>query len=130
MTKAIFPPGIPDKATQFLESTEGFPTGFPSRLTVHHYLFRTEIRLLGLSYRQVHRYRTGPSSDPGTLQPQGSAAAIMVGLITPFIWAGIIALIISIILAFLMARSVYHPIHGCPGRLRILHRGIMTKWCR
>lgn len=43
-------------------------------------------------------------------EPRSSLAAVMAGLITPFIWAGIIALAISLVLAFLLARSVYFPI--------------------
>jgi HAMP domain-containing protein len=43
-------------------------------------------------------------------EPRSSVALIMAGLINPFIWAGIIALAISLLLAFLVARSVYRPI--------------------
>jgi two-component system, OmpR family, sensor kinase len=43
-------------------------------------------------------------------QPQGNMAAILAGVISPFIWAGLIALVISLVLAFFMARSVYQPI--------------------
>jgi two-component system OmpR family sensor kinase len=43
-------------------------------------------------------------------QKQTGAAAILAGLLGPFIWAGIIALLISILLAFLVARSVYRPV--------------------
>jgi len=44
-------------------------------------------------------------------QPQSSVAFIAFSLLVPFIWAGIIALLISLLLAYLMARSVYRPIH-------------------
>lgn len=53
------------------------------------------------------------STRPQTLvlcQPQGSLAIILAGVIGPFIWAGLIALIISLVLAFFMARSVYLPV--------------------
>jgi signal transduction histidine kinase len=43
-------------------------------------------------------------------QPRGSVALIMAGVIRPFIWVGILALAVSLILAFLLARSVYQPI--------------------
>lgn len=43
-------------------------------------------------------------------EPRGSVAALLASLIVPFVWAGIIALVISLLLAFLLARSVYHPI--------------------
>lgn len=43
-------------------------------------------------------------------QPRGTVAVILAGIINPFIWAGIIALIISLVLAVFMARSVYRPI--------------------
>jgi two-component system, OmpR family, sensor kinase len=52
-------------------------------------------------------------SRPQTLvlcQPQSSMTSILTGLISPFIWAAVIALLVSLLLAFWMARSVYRPI--------------------
>ncbi len=43
-------------------------------------------------------------------QPRSDLAFVIVGVINPFIWAGIIALLISLALAFFLARSVYRPI--------------------
>jgi two-component system, OmpR family, sensor kinase len=43
-------------------------------------------------------------------QKQGGTASILASLFWPFIWAGIIALFVSIIAAFFIARSVYKPI--------------------
>ena len=43
-------------------------------------------------------------------QKQSGTFLILAGFLRPFIWAGIIALVVSILLAFLVARSVYHPI--------------------
>jgi two-component system, OmpR family, sensor kinase len=43
-------------------------------------------------------------------QKQTKTGVILAGLLRPFIWAGIIALLVSILLAFLVARSVYYPV--------------------
>ena len=43
-------------------------------------------------------------------QPRGSGALILAGLISPFLWSGFIAFAVSILLAFFVARSVYHPV--------------------
>lgn len=56
-------------------------------------------------------------------QPRSSIVAIMTGLITPFIWAGIIALVISLLLAFFVARSVYKPINQLSKAAANISRG-------
>jgi two-component system, OmpR family, sensor kinase len=43
-------------------------------------------------------------------EPRGSVATIMAGVVRPFILAGILALAVSLILGFLMARSIYQPV--------------------
>ena len=43
-------------------------------------------------------------------QLRSDLAFVVAGVINPFIWAGIIALVISLVLAFFLARSVYRPI--------------------
>ena len=63
-------------------------------------------------------YSIGRIADPSNpraqtlilCQPQSNVAAILAGIVSPFIWAGVIALLISLILAYFMARSVYQPI--------------------
>ncbi len=42
--------------------------------------------------------------------PRSSAATIWAGLIKPFFWAGLISLVVSIVLAILLARSIFKPI--------------------
>jgi signal transduction histidine kinase len=42
--------------------------------------------------------------------PRSSAATIWASLIRPFFWAGLISLIVSILLAILLARSIFKPI--------------------
>ena len=56
-------------------------------------------------------------------EPRSSVALIMAGLINPFIWAGIIALAISLLLAFLVARSVYHPIQSLSRAAKSIAQG-------
>ena len=43
-------------------------------------------------------------------QPMSDLTFALAGELTPFIWAGIIALLISLVLAFFLARSMYRPI--------------------
>jgi two-component system OmpR family sensor kinase len=91
------------------------PQGFPHGLTQQaHGLFTTAS---GAKY-VYSAYPLGRALDPLInrpetvilCQPRSSVLAIMTGLINPFIWAGLIALAISLLLAFLVARSVYKPI--------------------
>ena len=42
--------------------------------------------------------------------PRSSPLAIWAGTISPFLWAGLTALVISIVVAILVARSVYKPV--------------------
>lgn len=42
--------------------------------------------------------------------PRKGVLALWAGLIRPFLWAGLIGLSISVVIAVFMARSVYHPI--------------------
>jgi signal transduction histidine kinase len=42
--------------------------------------------------------------------PRGEAGAILATLVRPLLLAGLIALVISVVIAFLMARSIYRPI--------------------
>ena len=42
--------------------------------------------------------------------PRGQPVAILLSLVRPFLYAGIIALAVSIVIAFLMARSIYRPV--------------------
>ncbi|UCH42175.1 MAG: HAMP domain-containing histidine kinase [Dehalococcoidales bacterium] len=42
--------------------------------------------------------------------PRSSILTLWLGLIRPFLWAGLIAFCISVVIAFLVARSVYRPI--------------------
>ncbi|MFC2069808.1 sensor histidine kinase [Chloroflexota bacterium] len=43
--------------------------------------------------------------------PRGRPMVIMAGLLIPFLWAGLVALVISIGIAILLANSVYRPVH-------------------
>lgn len=45
-------------------------------------------------------------------QPRSNLAFVVSGLINPFFWSGIIALVISLIMAFFLARSVSRPIQA------------------
>jgi two-component system, OmpR family, sensor kinase len=45
-------------------------------------------------------------------QPRSNLAFVVSGLINPFFWSGIIALIISLVMAFFLARSVSRPIQA------------------
>jgi len=42
--------------------------------------------------------------------PRGGALAIWASLVRPFLYAGLIALVVSVIVAIFLARSVYHPV--------------------
>jgi len=42
--------------------------------------------------------------------PRSSILTLWLGLIRPFMWAGLIAFCISVVIAFLVARSVYRPV--------------------
>ena len=55
----------------------------------------------------------GPSTPPETLVlaiPRREALAIWADFAKPFLWAGLVALAVSILIAILLARSVYVPI--------------------
>ena len=56
-------------------------------------------------------------------QPRSSILAILAGLTMPFIWAGVIALSVSLLLAFLVARSVYRPIRALSAAAENISRG-------
>ncbi|HEY77493.1 MAG TPA: HAMP domain-containing histidine kinase [Dehalococcoidia bacterium] len=55
--------------------------------------------------------------------PQTGSVAILASLFRPFLLAGIAALVISLILAFLFARSVYRPLKQVTGAARRIARG-------
>ena len=42
--------------------------------------------------------------------PRGGVLALWASLVRPFFWAGLIALSVSLVIAFVLARSVYRPI--------------------
>jgi signal transduction histidine kinase len=42
--------------------------------------------------------------------PRGQALVILISLVHPFLFAGLIALVVSIIIAFFLARSIYRPV--------------------
>lgn len=66
------------------------------------------------------------ASRPVTLvlaQPRGSIAPILAGVINPFIWAGVISLAISLVLAFFLARSVYKPVQRLSRAAEAIARG-------
>ncbi len=44
--------------------------------------------------------------------PRTGAIAVIAELFTPFLLAGLIALVVSLIIAIFLARSIYHPING------------------
>ncbi|MBU2536536.1 MAG: HAMP domain-containing histidine kinase, partial [Chloroflexi bacterium] len=62
--------------------------------------------------------RPSGASDPQRIETlvlsvlRTKAAAIMAGLFSPFLIAGLIALSISLIIAIIFARSIYRPIHN------------------
>ncbi|MBN1188696.1 MAG: HAMP domain-containing histidine kinase [Dehalococcoidales bacterium] len=101
-------PGGPDEN---LAATEGIPHGISQPV---HGTFSTDDG-------QVYIYSAYPLgrvidtllSRPQTLvlcQPRSSLATILAGLVGPFIWSAVIALLISLLLAYFMSRSVYRPI--------------------
>jgi two-component system OmpR family sensor kinase len=55
--------------------------------------------------------------------PQAGSVAILASLFRPFLLAGIVALVISLILAFLFARSVYRPLKQVTGAAQRIARG-------
>lgn len=55
--------------------------------------------------------------------PRSGAFAIWASLIRPFFWAGLIALGISVIIAFFLARSVYRPIQRVTGAAEAIAQG-------
>ncbi len=101
----------PDLSTRQLRITEALPHG----------IAQPEHGVFTLSTRQKFVYAAYPlvkTADPqyspiNTLvlcQPRSSSMVVFAGLITPFFWSGLIALGVSILLAFFVARSVYRPI--------------------
>ncbi len=55
--------------------------------------------------------------------PQTGSVAILASLFRPFLLAGIIALVLSLIIAFLFARSVYHPLNRVSNAAQGVARG-------
>jgi len=55
--------------------------------------------------------------------PRARPIAIMVGLFAPFLWAGLIALVISIGIAILIANSAYHPVRQVTEAVDIIAGG-------
>ncbi|MFC1920582.1 sensor histidine kinase [Chloroflexota bacterium] len=63
------------------------------------------------SVRRLFNYQIQSKFDTMILAvPRGKPIAIMAGLLIPFIWAGLITLVISIGIAVLLANSFYRPI--------------------
>ena len=101
----------PDNKGQPLEVLSGFPHGI-SQPT--HGVFTTTS---GQKF-VYSAYPLGKSGEtilprPQTMvlcQPQNDLMFVVAGVINPFIRAGIVALLISLILAFFLSRSVYRPI--------------------
>jgi signal transduction histidine kinase len=101
----------PAVTSQPLTSANGFPHGISQAA---HGTFST---LSGQTF-VYSAYPLGRVTDPLVsraqtvvlCQPQSSVAILMAGVIGPFIWAGIITLIIALAVAFYLARSFYHPI--------------------
>ena len=101
----------PIPSAQTLSAADGFPHGISQPA---HGIFTTST---GQKFI-YSAYPLGKAMDtllPRTqtlvlCQPRGTVATILAGIINPFIWAGVIALLASLILAIFMARSVYRPI--------------------
>lgn len=55
--------------------------------------------------------------------PRSGALAIWSGLARPFFWAGVIAFVVSLVIAMLLARSVYRPIQMVAKATREMARG-------
>ncbi len=103
----------PVPSAQTLSAPDGFPHGISQPA---HGIFTTST---GQKFI-YSAYPLGKAMDmllPRTqtlvlCQPRGTVATILAGIINPFIWAGVIALLASMILAIFMARSVYRPIQS------------------
>jgi len=91
------------------------PSGLPHALTqATHGIFTTST---GQDF-VYSAYPLGKAVDTVLPRPQtmilcqlrSDLAFVIAGVIAPFVWAGIIVLLISLVLAFFLARSVYRPI--------------------
>lgn len=100
----------PDNTSQQLNVPGGLPHGFTQDA---HGVFTASG---GQNFVYVAFTLGRTAQQPGQIenvvlcQPQVGVGVILAGVITPFIWAGIIALAVSLLLAFLVARSVYRPV--------------------
>lgn len=101
----------PDNVTLDLSIPNGFPHGF-SQASHGTFTTSTGQNFIFSAYPLIRMIDPqSPKTETVILcQPQSSMAAILGGVVRPFVWAGLIALVISLVLAFLMARSVYRPI--------------------
>lgn len=94
-----------------LSAADGFPHSISQ--PAHGTFTTTSGQQFVYSAYPLGRLPSLQSNRPVTLvlsQPRGSIAPILAGVINPFIWAGLIALAISLVLAFFLARSVYKPV--------------------
>ncbi len=55
--------------------------------------------------------------------PRGKPMVILAGLLIPFLWAGAIALIISIVIAIILANSFYRPIRRVTDAVDVIAEG-------
>ncbi len=101
----------PENSNQSLDVPGGFPHGISQ---ASHGLF-TNSSGQEFVYSAYPLGRTAETviPRPQTLvlcQLRGNIKSVMAGLINPFIWAGIIALVVSLGLAFILYRSIYRPV--------------------
>ncbi len=114
----------PNGSAQVLDVPGGLPHGISQ--ATHGIFTTTSGQQFVYSAYPLARTADTVLPRPQTLvlsQPRSDVGTVLSGLVWPFIWAAIIALAISLGLAFLLARSVYRPIRRLSSAAQNIARG-------
>jgi len=113
---------IPPSKLEIEKPPPGMPTPY-----VGIYVTPSGERFIFVAHPIVGLFRPpDPSTPPETLVlaiPRREALAIWVDFAKPFLWAGLVALAVSILIAILLARSMYVPIRRVTNAAEEIARG-------